>query len=99
MYQDNIHFNTADGKVAVSPHAAPTPNVRTSVAPFGDHIDTKAEARLYQERMHRLEAEAADQMRSPQARSIAQHQLDALKRALPLQVAAWRSLDASRGDR
>ncbi len=94
---ENLFFHTADGKV----EAAPTGGHRgqdVRIGPvFDPGIDTAGEARLWQERLDRLEREANDATSSPQARHIAKTQLDAMKKATPGQLAAWRDIDARRG--
>jgi hypothetical protein len=82
-------------------HEAPTPDTNNTRADTwtDPKIDTKAEARMYQDRLDRLAKESADPYTSPVRRRVIQAEKANLERALPHQVAIWREIDARRAAR
>lgn len=59
-------------------------------------IDTAGEARVYQARIERLAAEAADVTVTPGRRYAAKAEHDSLVKGLSYQVAQWRAIDEAR---
>lgn len=97
MYQHNtIVTNDGTATKIDSPNGHVAPHAETTSAPYDSHVNTREESKLWQQRMTRLEQEANDPTNGPGARSVAQHQLNAMKKATAGQIAAWKALDAQR---
>ena len=96
----NLHFNPATDKaVAVNPYSGAS-GISTSSTPIRDNgIDTAAEARNYQGRIQSLKTELADATVSQSRKVGAAAELKNLERALPMQIAYWKQLDAQRRSR
>jgi hypothetical protein len=89
-------YNTDTKVHAVSPTGTTPAHATTDRPSVDTHTDTAAEAREYQARITRLEAESADSYTSPTRRHAIQGELRSLKNALPWQVARWREIDEAR---